>query len=270
MRRVACVSTVVAAEQQNGKTSSGVIDIFNDSRSFNIENQITGAFIVSNPYLLMIFEGEATVLANIVFRFRQDARLKDFSLIQNTEIQSKEFTSWGIKSLKEGQVQSRFYEKLNNIFKDNLDLKSRLDEQRLDVFVRPSLEMNQQEEGVENAPESRLVSVTRSKFEGARLAITGWPKPGKVKLTPELIKLCARLVRKPLSYDALLSANIVENEEALLVYLKQLNRIGILRKYTNKTEENLVNVNGGIGAKRSATPDRFGAVLRNFLTAARR
>lgn len=271
MKRVACLSTIHSLPSDN-PSSYQVIDIFNSTRGQNSDQQITGAFIISDNLLLMIIEGEATRLANTIFVLRQDKRLKDFSLIMNMDIDKPEFTSWGIKLLRtNSEGQTRFFEKLSNIFRDNLDLKSRLDEQRLDVFLHlckipktgaPSTEQNQSDH------QKTILNTNEPNLRDSVISLTGWPKPGKIKLSPELIKVCARLVGRPQHFEDLLNANIVDSEETLLAYLTALHKLDILRKHKVDEKPKLVGIRGGLSAlvKPSST-DRFNAVLRNFLAA---
>ena len=271
MRRVACLSTIQSITNDSA-SSSQVIDIFNSSRSYNLENQITGAFIVSDRYLLIIVEGESTHLGNMVFRFRNDSRLIDFSLILNVEITKPEFTSWGIKVIRDkNEGQSRFYEKLNNIFSGKSDVKSRIDEERLDVFLEPSEMQLNKVSSEERTPTNSDSPEKEVDFVNSIISITRWPKPGKIKLSPELIKICARLVGKPQRFEDLLNEKIVISKSALIAHLKGLQELGILQKHNANDKPKLVGINGGATSSfRSSQPDRFGMVLRNFLTAARR
>ncbi|VUD69198.1 hypothetical protein TDB9533_04564 [Thalassocella blandensis] len=279
MKRVACLSTIQSLSNDTS-SSFNVIDIFNSTRAYNLEHQITGSFIVNNDYVLMIVEGESTHLGNIIFKTRQDNRLMDFSMIMNVEIAEPEFTSWGIKLLKQGnEGQERIYEKLNNIFKDDFKAKNAIDKKRLQCFLDAAskLKTNQTKvKPIESSTSlkaessSRPAQVKDFQYQNSMISLTGWPKPGKIKLTPELIKICARLVGRPHRFEDLLQEKLVASEAALVARLNELHGLGIMRKHRVDEKPTLVGIKGGLSNKpRVSSTDRFSTVLKNFLSASK-
>lgn len=280
MKRVACLSTIQSSPT-DASSSFQVIEIFNSTRAYNLENQITGSFIVYGQYLLMVIEGDSTHLGNIIFNFRNDPRLQDFSLILNTVVDTQEYKSWGIKLLKRGaEGQDKIYDKLQSIFVHTTELKSDLDKQRLKCFLTPPQDVNakvnvapatvpNKEQGAtsENVrKEPRLLQA--GDFSDSMISLSGWPKPGRVRMCPELMRICARLVGRPHKFNDLLQENVVASENALVAHLNSLYKLGILRKHKLDEKPPLVGINGGlVDSPKSSSADRFSSVLRNFLSA---
>ncbi len=283
MKRVACLSTLDSLENDT-TTSRHVIDIFNSTRSHNIEHQITGSFVICDQYLLMIVEGESTHLGNIIFKTRQDRRLKDFSLVMNVEIDKPEFTSWGIKILRQNdEGQERIYEKLSNVFNRDLKVHNAKDQERLDTFLKPTSKLKSQTTSHQNAHYHQAKSNSVSKaeissnghsneqFHQSMISLAAWPKPGKIKLCPELIKICARLVGRPHRYEDLLIEQVAISEASLVNHLTTLDSIGILKKHNIDDKPKLIGIKGGLSSKaKTSSTDRFSMVLKNFLAAAKR
>ncbi len=277
MKRVACLCTI---QSDSSDTSSQVIEVFNTIRSFNHNNQITGAVVVDHCYLLMIVEGESNYLGNIIFKVRQDPRLKDFSLILNEPIDRLGFSSLCIKLNRDGaESHNKIYDKIHRLLSNNVDLKSKIDEQRLDVFLQADFISADHTFGAHNnscaTPPVKIQlskpGETITSFSNSVVSLSAWPKPGKIKLCPELIKVCARLVGKPHRFDDLLKANIVTSESALNKHLNDLHQLGILKKHSSAVKPQLIGISGGLSSPpKPPTNDRFGTVLRNFLSAARR
>lgn len=279
MKRVACISTIQSSPSDSS-FSFLVMDIFNSTRSYNVENKITGAFVVFGNYLLMIVEGESTSLANIVFEFRNDKRLDEFSLILKEDIAAPGFSSWGFKLLKEGcDGQERIFAKLKSVFQDKLTLNSPIDKERITCFIQPSAKSTTApkfEDKTASTMQQTTTTATRSAslepvdFSQSMLSLAAWPKPGRIKLCPELMKLCARLISRPHKYEDLVKSKITPSEEALQGYLNALYNLGILRKYSVDDKPPLVGIIGGkTEEEKVSSTDRFSAVLKNFLSASK-
>lgn len=280
MKRVACISTIQSSPG-DASFSFLVMDIFNSTRSYNVEHKITGAFVVFSNYLLMIVEGESTSLGNLIFEFRNDERLDEFSLVLKEDISTPSFSNWGFKLLKEGgDGQERIFAKLNSVFQNNLVFNSHADKDRMSCFLQPSAKSSGASKSADQsaAPPKKKpkAPITKSSaqdpvdFSESMLSLAAWPKPGRIKLCPELMKLCARLISRPHKYEDLLKAKITPGDESLQSYLNALYNLGILRKYSVDDKPPLVGIIGGKTENEKATStDRFSAVLKNFLSASK-
>ena len=275
MKRVACLSTI-QYDPDEASASSQIIDVFNSIRRFNQDNKLTGAVIVADRYLLMIIEGEATLLGNIIFKVRQNQRLKEFSIILNESISQLEFSNLCIKLNKDNSDgHNKIYTKIHRLLDQKVDIKSKKDEQRLDVFIHPEIIANY-DKIASSQQRPVAVDISRPKnlpttFINTVISLSSWPKPGKIKLCPELMKICARLMGKPQRFEDLLRSKVVTSETALNDHLRNLYQLGILRKHDDSTKPQLISISGGLSGTHKPSPnDRFGSVLRNFLSAAKR
>ena len=227
----------------------------------------------------MIIEGDSTRLANIIFKFRNDDRLKDFNMITKEQIDQPEFTSWGVKILKQGgDPHDRIHEKIFKTLKGKLHPDIRSDTTRLSAFLQnlddlfsphavkadyPSMRVQAQTQA--SAPKAEPVN-----FSGQMISLSGWPRPGKVKMNPELMKICALLVGRPRRYDDLLSVKVVVSEATLVGNLQLLHNLGILKKHPIDGKPELVSIPGSLPDKpKPKSNDRFSAVLKNFLSASK-
>ncbi|GAB1266351.1 BLUF domain-containing protein [Aurantivibrio infirmus] len=279
MKRVACLSTILPSADESS-ASSNVIDIYNLTVNYNSDHKITGSFLVSNNFVLLVMEGDSIEVGQIVFKIRQDKRLNDFSFIHKSEISEPKFSSWGIKVLREDlKGQLTFLRKLKSILRSDLDLKSELDRERMKCFLPPSqastksAEVTLKKKPVKTEPTVTLsdgTSTQTSEFSGYAMSLNSWPTPGLIKLNGELIKICARLVRRPQPYEELLALGIFSSKGMLDKYLNDLNKLGILKKHRTISKPNLVGIKGGPPKpKQSAGVDRFSTVLKNFLKASK-
>ena len=269
MKRIVCISTILSPSN-DPSVSSQVIDIFNSTRSFNTDHHITGVFLVASNLLLQVIEGDPTILGNIVFKMRHDQRMEDFNVIHNSNVENSEFASWGIKVIRsDAEGHHNVVDKLRRLLDGQLELKNQLDEQRVKAFLEPkvSLAVN---------PSPRIKSLASGslgeevELQKSILSLSSWPKPGQIKLNPDLIRICARMVRRPLHYNDLKNAGIISNPDALDSYLQELDRLNLLKKHQDSRRPTLKGIDGGAQSPRSGRgADRFGQKLRHFLATSR-
>lgn len=275
MKRVACISSIKSVSE-DAPRSFQVIELFNSTRNYNLEHAITGVFIVCKESILMVIEGESNTLGNVVFKVRNDSRLDQFSLIMNEDIDTPEFNSWGIKTLNRARdCNERIYEKLDTIFGSDFSVSSNADKVRLEKFL---LKPAQNEERVVCFNEAKTKKEIEANckdelishdFHDKILSISSWPKPGKIKLCPDLIRICSRLVGRPHSFDDLAANKVVPSESILVGHLISLRQVGILHEHEDQQDSPLVANGSNLSVQKPQSSDRFGALLKNFLTSAR-
>lgn len=276
MKRVACISSIKSVSD-DAPRSFQVIELFNSTRNYNLENEITGVFIVCKENILMVIEGESNTLGNVIFKVRNDSRLDRFSLILNEEIETHEFNSWGIKTINRARdCNERIYEKLNKIFGDNFHNVSAEDGARLNKFLmRPSSYKETVVCFNEAKSQKEIKKIQTNKTENHEfhdkiLSISSWPKPGKIKLCPDLIRICSRLVGRPYGFGDLLENKVVTSESKLVEHLQVLRRVGLLHVHEDEQNTPTLVANGQHAViEKAPTSDRFGSLLKNFLTSAR-
>ncbi|WP_460233277.1 BLUF domain-containing protein [Aurantivibrio plasticivorans] len=278
MKRVACLSTIVpsAADITN---SSQVIDVFNLTRILNENHGFTGAFIVYRNYVLIVADGNSESLGNLIFKFRQDYRVSDCSVIFNREITSPAFSSWGIKVFKGSkQDHKELSARLKACLKDGLRCESPLDLERINCFFslsgasssKVSTSTNDTLGAKSSKVEEKTLKADNKKYSTKSLFMSGWPKPGQIQLSPNLIRLCARLVGRSIAYDEILALNFFSSESELIERLAELDALGLLKQRDKPGGATISKISDAPKTKAKSThSDRFGMVLKNFLTATR-
>lgn len=256
--------------------------MYNSTRIYNREHDVTGVFLVSKNHVLQIIEGDGQALGNLIYRFGRDTRCQDLSVVYNQHTSSSQFQGWTIRFIGESSNNhSAFLQKLDQILAGNIDLKNPTDRQRYDVFFsglvsgtvpapapagQPGIEAL-----IPTAKPPLADNVVPLARQGARnayqksvISLSRWPKPSQLKLTHDLIKLCSRLVGKPVLYERLCATGICQSESVLLQYLSSLDHLGLLRTHANAESPRVTEVDMPV-PRMEGTADRFSKVLRRFL-----
>ena len=271
MKRIACLSTLTNLPAGESG-SEQLIELYNSTRVYNREHDVTGVFLVSGAYLLQILEGDGQTLANLLYRFSRESLSQDVSVVYKTDISQPKFQNWSIRFVGIGDDKHReFLGKLHTLLAGQLQPRSAQDQLRLQSFFgdlpSPATAAPQP---VTEAVEKNAVSAPaklHSHYEKCLISLSRWPKPSQLKLSHELIKLCSRLVRKPMLYERLRALDICQSEAVLVDYLRSLEALGILSAKRDTT--NVRNIAASVPAT-AASPSpasaRFSQVLRRFLS----
>ena len=96
MKRIACLSTLTNLPAGESG-SEQLIELYNSTRVYNREHDVTGVFLVSGAYLLQILEGDGQTLANLLYRFSRESLSQDVSVVYKTDISQPKFQNWSIR-----------------------------------------------------------------------------------------------------------------------------------------------------------------------------
>ncbi len=73
---------------------SQIREICSQSKSANALRDVQGALIAINRHFYQVLEGESTVLEPLLHKIQSDSRHNNFTLLQNTQVQSRKFDGW--------------------------------------------------------------------------------------------------------------------------------------------------------------------------------
>lgn len=284
MKRIACISTIVGPSGEED-SSTKLMALYNSTRVYNRENDITGVFLVSEKNCLQIMEGSSESLANAVYRISRDDRISDFSIVMNSQTKGDEFAGWTIRFINNASASHHsFLAKLQNQCFSDIQPKSDLDRERLKCFFGHARTANKNPEKtlkkIAAYPGSNSAATETSKHYNENVvSISTWPRPTQLKMTPELIKLCSNLAKRPAHFERILAQNICSSPEKLNSYLSALERLGLLKIHATANGPNLRVIgrpspestpesNAAIQPTEKAA-DRFSSVLRRFLASAK-
>ncbi|GAB3378461.1 BLUF domain-containing protein [Spongiibacter taiwanensis] len=279
MKRIACLSTL-SEPSERGNTSAQLVDMYNSTRIFNREHDITGVCLVCQQHVLQIIEGDSTALAKLIHRFRRDPRCQDLSVIFDQQASSTQFQGWTIRFIGQGgNNHNAFMQKLEHLLGGRVDLAFARDSERFKLFFQGGVgsglaQPADSTEGVTENPAAPANGVpaegqgARNAYQKSVISLVRWPKPSQLKLTHDMIKLCSRLVRKPVLYERLCATGICQSEPVLLQYLASLEHLGLLRTHI-ESETNPIRQDERDVLQGEDSADRFSTVLRRFLLASK-
>lgn len=268
MKRIACLNTL-SITSEDPKASQQLVDIFNDARLYNKAQDIKGVILVAKDVVLQILEGDASTLGKALYKLSRDTHTQNASIIMNSQVDKPLFNSWRIKFFNQSNEKNEIY--LKNIYqeiKQDLDITSDNDQARLDNFFN-----------FEEAPQSidnLEISIT-GQFAGLELSLKAWPKPSQFKPTPDLLRLCTLLSKKPTGYDSLKAMGLTQSDRLLDEYLERLKGNGLLelKPMPSKNDSDFASkepapIKTGTDASQAESGDRFSNVLRKFIASARK
>lgn len=267
MKRIGCVGEIKS--DKNTGLSEAVVGIFNELRVFNNEYSINGVFLVFHNTVLQILEGETHQVASAIYKLGRDPRLANVSILFNNDVNSEYFSSWKVRFLQSSSKSHKQY--LDQLYEDifegvdisDADAKERVDQLFFKRGSTAEVGASQAAGGVTSLKDSIITLKDLHKME---FGITGWPKPGQLTLTPQVMKACSLLSKSPLSYRGLVSRQVWSTEKELDVFLGQMLALGLIRLTGVKA-----NDLQGSAALDSTPPvkDRFGQLMKRFLTSNR-
>ncbi|WP_339674051.1 BLUF domain-containing protein [uncultured Zhongshania sp.] len=278
MKRIACISTITT-QPDEGDASTQLMALYNSTRVYNRENDITGVFLVSDSSCLQIMEGNAESLANAIYRIGRDPRISDFSVVMNCNADAAEFAGWKIRIIGAGtDAHLDFIARLKESLADKIQAKSSTDKTRLESFFgRPELPTPTPTTTLATpTPAPANISSTSKKiYEDCVVSVSAWPRPTQMRMTPELIRLCSNLTKRPAHFERILALKLCSSNEKLTHYLSVLESLGLLKTHSSVGVPNLrVVSNPSISANTAEQPvnktaDRFSRVLRRFIASAK-
>ncbi|CAA0101875.1 BLUF domain-containing protein [Zhongshania aliphaticivorans] len=274
MKRIACISTITQHPDE-GDASTQLMELYNSTRVYNRENDITGVFLVSGSSCLQIMEGNAESLASAIYRMGRDSRLSDFSVVMNCNNDIAEFSGWKIRIISSGaNAHLDFIARLKETLADKIQAKNNHDNARLDSFFgKPELSANVQPPTL--AAPTDVNSTSKKTYDNCVISVSAWPRPTQIRMTPELIRICSNLTKRPAHFERILALNLCSSTEKLTHYLSALESLGLLKTHSSVGTPNLRVVNNPPKATNAATQtvsstaDRFSRVLKRFIASAK-
>jgi hypothetical protein len=278
MKRIACISTITT-QTDEGDAVTQLMALYNSTRVYNRENDITGVFLVSDTSCLQIMEGNAESLASAVYRMGRDPRISDFSVVMNSNTDAAEFAGWKIRIISTGtDAHLDFVARLKESLANKIQAKNDIDSTRLACFFgKPELseKLHTPTVAAPTPIPASISSTSKKIYDDCVLSISGWPRPTQMRMTPELIRLCSNLTKRPVHFERILALKLCSSTEKLTHYLSVLESLGLLKTHSSVGIPNLrVVSNPSIAANTteqavSKTADRFSRVLRRFIASAK-
>ncbi|WP_269617511.1 BLUF domain-containing protein [Zhongshania sp. BJYM1] len=276
MKRIACISTITT-QPDEGDASTQLMALYNSSRVYNRENDITGVFLVSDSSCLQVMEGNAESLASAVYRMGRDPRISDFSVVMNSTADVAEFSGWKIRIISAGtDAHLDFVARLKEIVADKIQAKSSHDSTRLESFFgTPKLAANSQPPKLAESTSTGTSSTRKKVYDDCVVSVSAWPRPTQMRMTPELIRLCSNLTKRPAHFERILALKLCSSTEKLTHYLSILESLGLLKTHSSVGAPNLSVVSNQsittntTASAASTTADRFSRVLRRFIASAK-
>ena len=169
-------------------------------------------------------------------------------------------------------------QRLKESLADKIQAKSSTDKTRLESFFgRPELPTPTPTTTLATpTPAPANISSTSKKiYEDCVVSVSAWPRPTQMRMTPELIRLCSNLTKRPAHFERILALKLCSSNEKLTHYLSVLESLGLLKTHSSVGVPNLrVVSNPSISANTAEQPvnktaDRFSRVLRRFIASAK-
>ena len=276
MKRVACIGSL-RSSADDPTISSQFMDIYSSLTAFNEENGIQGIFLVLGDSFFHVMEGESTKLANCIYKLNKEQRISGVSIVLNQAMEKGIFSSWSIRHMmKASDEQVKFMARLKKVIGDDLKPQSDHDQIRIDSFFGRVEMENIAVNGSRSDRFSQMNAGYPAKgqkdYKNSVVYLTAWPKPSQLKLTPDYIRICSRLVSRPVEFDKLAAQKLCSSDAALTDCLSVLDGLGLLVKKKGSAGTGLEVVSSRSlpsARERKASSDRFGSVLRQFIESKR-
>ena len=276
MKRIACISTLIS-QPDDGDASTQLMALYNSTRVYNREHDITGVFLVSESNCLQIMEGNSESLASAIYRIGREKRMSDLSVVMNCHTDVAEFSGWKIRFINDkADAHLDFITKLKATVADKIEAKSSADSARLERFFgRADASAERPIERLAAPSVVSLDSKAPKSYEDSVVSIASWPRPTQMRLTPELIRLCSNLIKRPAHFERILALQLCSSKATLSRYLASLDGLGLLRIHSSVSGPNLRVVDGSTAQPDmddeavKKPSDRFSRVLRRFIASAK-
>lgn len=274
MKRIACISTITT-QPDEGDISTQLMELYNSTRVYNRENDITGVILISDSSCLQIMEGNSESLASAIYRMGRDPRISDFSVVMNCNADIAEFAGWKIRILGNGtDAHLDFVARLKETLADKIQAKNNNDRTRLERFFGKQ-EINTNVAAPKLTEPTSISRTSKKIYDDCVLSVSAWPRPTQMRMTPELIRLCSNLTKRPAHFERILALKLCSSNEKLTHYLSVLESLGLLKTHSSVGAPNLRVLSNTPSIANTAeqpvskTTDRFSRVLRRFIASAK-
>lgn len=261
MKRLVSIGRLSASEAAS--RTEQIMNLFNEQRLFNLNLNVHGALLVNSEVVLSIFEGADEAVAQAFYQFNKLHALADFSHILNLKTDNGICNSWQLKFYRsESESCQNFVERLQTMI-DQEGRFENVNAKELWLKLIDSVEsVNDELDKPLNSQNDFDPTVPMfPPFEASMLALRAWPKPSQIKLTPSIMKACATLVKKPMSYPDLLNMGIWQSADDLQSFLKTTHQLGLL-----KTSSVTVSTSRPQPVRKVSSESRFSKLLKKLIS----
>lgn len=255
-KRVACI-TSLSGKNEGAKSSEHLMNIFNFIRTYKKEKNVNGVILVKDSDILLLLEGEQTILADIVYRLGRKSFINAASTVLNMADDTTLFENWRIKFVdtkKDTVYLTTIYQKIAEFIKASTPHEASIVKKIFDI---------------DDSQKQIHSEVANKNFQDKTFKITSWPKPSQFKMTTETMNLCALLLRKKCTYDMLRKLALFSDDASLNQALSNLldNNLLSIEKIIKPKKVNFTTniVKKPFPSKLSEQNERFGTMLKKFI-----
>jgi len=210
MKCITYVSTIVAG-QNGAMIPNGFSEIFRVARKNNAQHAITGVLSYRNGHYIQVIEGKDETVDQLFSNIQSDSRHDRVNVLLDVPIAELSFPSWEMKLLESTKRDALF----SSFILKNIDSFNSLDR-----YKRRLLAIFYDLDNTSSHPEQS--------YDGKDLMLRAWPNFSKIKPSPVVIELCARLTKRRHSYKVLLESGEFGTQQQLDKILKKFETLEIL------------------------------------------
>ena len=234
----------------------GLSDIYTRSRKRNAERGITSVMSFRKAHYLQIIEDKVEDIDELFKKICEDPRHTNVEKLLDCSISERFFPKWSFKLLESVQKAPEFIRFINRHNREIAALDERQAE-RLQLFYDLS-----------------KPRFTACDYTGKELMLRGWPDFSEISQSPTIIELCARLTKRPHSYESLVDSGDFGTRRQIDVILQKLDRLELLNAFSYDDEvPNFKSSSGSAAAVKASTEtsrsNSFYGKMREFLFKAR-
>ncbi|GGZ96251.1 hypothetical protein GCM10008090_00590 [Arenicella chitinivorans] len=230
----------------------GLSDIYARSRKRNAERGISSVMSFRKAHYLQIIEGKVDDVDALFANICDDPRHTDVEKLLDCSISDRFFPKWSFKLLESVQKAPEFIRFVNRHNREIGDFDAHQTE-LLQLFYDLS-----------------KPRVTACDYSGKELMLRGWPDFSEISQSPTIIELCARLTKRPHTYESLVDGGDFGTRRQIDVILQKLDRLELLNAFAYEEDAQLATASSGAAAVTTANIEAsrsngFYGKMREFL-----
>ena len=234
----------------------GLSDIYTRSRKRNAERGITSVMSFRKARYLQVIEGKVEDVDELFKKICDDPRHINIEKLLDCSISDRFFPKWSFKLLESVQKAPEFIRFINRHSREIADFDEHQTE-LLQLFYDVS-----------------KPRYTACDFSGKELMLRGWPDFSDISQSPTIIELCARLTKRPHSYESLVDSGDFGTRRQIDVMLQKLDRLELLNAFTYDEDLPKIKTSSSAGKRVETTTETsrsngFYGKMREFLFKAR-
>lgn len=234
----------------------GLSDIYSRAKRRNSQAKITSVMSFRKAHYLQVIEGGRDEVDALFAKISQDPRHTNVEKLLDVSITDRFFPKWNIKLLESVQKAPEFIKFVNRHAREMSEF-TEYQEKLFSLFY-----------------DNSRPRVTACDYSGKELMLRGWPDFTEISQSPTIIELCARLTKRPHSYESLVESGDFGTRRQIDVILQKLDRLELLNAFAY--DEDIPTITPPSGATASpqtrSEPSRstsFYGKMREFLFKAR-